>query len=60
MLRLRYLAYLAIVCAVLLDLSSGYPNASAVLRTSLDGAALVLAVIGFGGLALSSRASRRF
>lgn len=57
----RYFAYLAVVCAVLLDLYSGKPDASALLRVGLDGAALIFAVAGLGGLALGgSRARRRF
>lgn len=50
--RFKYLAYLAVVCAVLLNLLSGKPDASAVLRAGLDGASLVLALLGLAGLAL--------
>jgi len=59
MLQLKYLAYLAIVCAVLLDLFSGKPGTSAVLRMGLDGAALVFALAGLAGLALGTRTSGR-
>ncbi len=55
----RYFAYLAVVCAVLLDLYSGKRDASAFLRVSLDGAALLLAVIGLGGLVLGHHRVRR-
>lgn len=58
--QFKYLAYLAIVCAVLLDLYSGKPDASALMRVGLDGAALLFAVLGLGGLALGTpRAPRR-
>jgi len=61
MLQIKYVAYLAVVCAVLLDLYSGKPDASAFLRLSLDGAALIFAVAGLSGLAVaSSRYRRRF
>ncbi|MGE3476644.1 MAG: hypothetical protein AB7H70_12640 [Rhodospirillaceae bacterium] len=60
MLQFKYLAYLAVVCAVLLDLYSGKPDASALLRVGLDGAALLFAVVGLGGLALGApRVPRR-
>jgi hypothetical protein len=60
MLQFRYFAYLAVVCAVLLDLYSGKPDASTLMRVSLDGAALLFAVIGLGGLALgASRVPRQ-
>lgn len=58
MLQFKYLAYLAVVCAVLLDLYSGKPGASALMRLSLDGAALVFAVIGLGGLAAGAHRTR--
>ncbi|MDP1591850.1 MAG: hypothetical protein Q8M07_29090 [Prosthecobacter sp.] len=58
MLQFKYLAYLAVVCAVLLDLYSGKPGASTALRLSLDGAALILAVIGLGGLAVGTHRVR--
>ncbi|MBX7200236.1 MAG: hypothetical protein K1X51_12780 [Rhodospirillaceae bacterium] len=48
----KYFAYLAIVCAVLLDLYSAKPDATTAMRLSLDGAALLLGVLGLGGLAL--------
>lgn len=59
MFRFRYLAYLAIVCAVLLELYGGKPGTSAAVRAGLDGAALVFAVIGLGGLALGGRGFSR-
>lgn len=59
MLQFKYFAYLAVVCAVLLDLYSGDPNASAMMRVSLDGAALLFAAIGLGGLAGGHRRIRR-
>lgn len=48
----KYFAYLAIVCAVLLDLYSARPDATSAMRLSLDSAALLLGVLGLGGLAL--------
>lgn len=60
MLQFKYFGYLAVVCAVLLDLYSGKPDASALMRVSLDGAALLFAVVGLGGLALGThRVPRR-
>jgi hypothetical protein len=59
MLEFKYLGYIAVVCAVLLDLYSGKPDASALMRISLDGAALVFGVIGLGGLALGGNRLRR-
>jgi hypothetical protein len=59
MLQFKYFAYLAVVCAVLLDLYSGNPDASALMRISLDGAALLFAVVGLGGLALGDNRIRR-
>lgn len=59
MLQFKYFAYLAVICAVLLDLYSGNPDASALMRVSLDGAALLFAVIGLGGLALGDHRTRR-
>jgi len=49
---LKYFAYLAIVCAVLLDLYSAKPDATTMTRLGLDSAALLLGVLGLGGLAL--------
>jgi hypothetical protein len=61
MLQFKYFAYLAVVCAVLLDLYSGNPDTSALMRVSLDGAALLFAAVGLGGLALGqNRVRRRF
>lgn len=48
----KYFAYLAIVCAVLLDLYSAKPDATTSVRLALDSMALLLGVIGLGGLAL--------
>lgn len=59
MLQLKYFAYLAVVCAVLLDLCSANPDTSAGMRLGLNGAALVFALIGFGGLALAGARARR-
>ena len=58
MLQFKYLGYLAVVCAVLLDLYSGKPGASAMMRLSLDGAALILAIAGLGGLAAGTHRAR--
>lgn len=54
MLQLKYFAYIAVVCAVLLDLCSANPDTSAGMRLGLNGAALLFALIGLGGLALAS------
>ncbi len=51
MLQVKYLAYVAIICAVLLDLYSAKPGTSADMRLMLDAAALLFAVAGLGGLA---------
>lgn len=59
MLRFKYFGYLAIVCAVLLDLYSGKPDASVLLRAGLDSAALIFAVAGLGGLAFGGTRLRR-
>jgi hypothetical protein len=56
---LKYFGYMAIVCAVLLDLYSARPDAGALTRLGLDGAALLFAVIGLGGLALGPERVRR-
>ena len=57
---LKYFAYLAIVCAVLLDLYSAKPDATSITRLGLDGAALLLGVAGLGTLALGpGRIGRR-
>lgn len=56
----KYFAYLAIVCAVLLDLYSAKPDSASAVRLGLDSAALLLGVIGLGGLALGpQRLGRR-
>lgn len=60
MLQFKYLAYIAVVCAVLLHLYSGKPDSSAVVRMGLDGAAFLFALIGLGGFILNSaRVGRR-
>jgi hypothetical protein len=56
---LRYVAYLAIVAAVLLDLFSAKPDATSMTRLGLDGMALLLAVFGLGGIALGPNRIRR-
>ena len=57
--QLRYLAYLAVVCAVLLDLYSAKPDANASIRLALDLGALFFAVVGLGGLAAGPARGRR-
>ena len=57
--QVKYLAYLAIVCAVLLDLYGAKPDTSASVRLALDAAALVFAAGGLGGLARGSMRVRR-
>lgn len=56
--QLKYVAYLAIVCAVLLDLYSAKPDTSALVRLGLDAVALVFAAAGLGGLAMGATRSR--
>ena len=57
---IKYFAYLAIVCAVLLDLYSAKPDATTSVRLGLDSAALLLVVLGLGALALGpTRLGRR-
>ncbi len=55
----KYFAYLAIVCAVLLDLYSAKPDATTAVRLGLDSGALLLAALGLGGLALGPVRVRR-
>ncbi len=50
---IKYFAYMAIVCAVLLDLYSGRPDSAAMTRLGLDAAALLFGVVGLGGLAVT-------
>ncbi len=57
--QLKYVAYLAIVCAVLLDLYSAKPDTSAFVRLGLDAMALIFAVAGLGGLAMGTTRIRR-
>ena len=56
--QLKYVAYLAIVCAVLLDLYSAKPDTRALVRLGLDAVALVFAAAGLGGLAMGATRSR--
>jgi hypothetical protein len=57
--QLKYLAYLAIICAVLLDLYSAKPETSAMMRLGLDAIALLFGVAGLSGLALGNTRVRR-
>lgn len=57
--QLKYLAYLAIICAVLLDLYSAKPETSALMRLGLDVIALLFGVAGLSGLALGHTRVRR-
>lgn len=55
----KYLAYVAIICAVLLDLYSAKPDTAAHARLVLDAVALLFAAAGLGGLAMGpTRRSR--
>jgi hypothetical protein len=55
----KYFAYLAIVCAALLDLYSAKPDATTMMRLGLDSGALLFAVMGLGGLAYGPTRVRR-
>jgi hypothetical protein len=57
--QLKYLAYVAIICAVLMDLYSAKPDTSAVMRVGLDIVALLFAAAGLGGLAMGVTRVRR-
>ena len=57
--QLKYVAYLAIVCAVLLDLYSAKPDTSTFVRLGLDAVALIFAAAGLGGLAMGRTRIRR-
>jgi hypothetical protein len=57
--QLKYLAYLAIICAVLLDLYAAKPDASVTMRLCLDIVALFFGVAGLSGLALGGSRARR-
>jgi hypothetical protein len=59
MMPLKYFGYLAIVCAVLLDLYAGRPETAAGLRMGLDAVALLVGAAGLGGLALGPARFRR-
>jgi hypothetical protein len=52
--QIKYLAYVAIICAVLLDLYSAKPDTASHARLALDGMALLFAGAGLGGLAMGS------
>jgi hypothetical protein len=58
--QFKYLAYLAVVCAVLLDLYGAKPGTSDSLRLGLDVVALVFGVAGLSGIALGNARARRF
>ena len=55
----KYLGYVAIIFAVLLDLYAGNPAGDATIRVIFDWAALVFAVAGLGGLAVGPVSSLR-
>ncbi len=57
--HLKYLAYLAIVGAVLLDLYSAKPDTDTSVRLVLDLGALFFAVSGLGALAMGPSRMRR-
>lgn len=57
--QLKYLAYLAIVGAVLLDLYSAKPDTGVLAHAALDAAALLFAAVGLGGLAVGTTRIRR-
>jgi hypothetical protein len=59
MLQLKYLAYIAIIFAVLLDLYSAKPDTSTTARVGLDAVALLFAAAGLGGLAVGTSRVRR-
>jgi hypothetical protein len=55
----KYPAYLAIICAVLLDLYSSNPDTSANIGRALDAIALIFAMAGLCGLAIGHLRTRR-
>jgi hypothetical protein len=55
----KYLGYVAIIVAVLLDLYAGNPAGDATLRVIIDWLALFFAVAGLGGLAVGPVSSLR-
>ncbi len=52
--QFRYLAYIAVIIAVLLDLYSAKPDTAVALRLALDAMALLFAVAGLSGLLLGA------
>jgi hypothetical protein len=57
--HLKYPAYLAVVCAVLLDLYSAKPETSVAVRLALDGLAVIFASVGLGCLVVGHWRPRR-
>lgn len=57
--HMKYLGYLALTVAVLLDLYAGNPADDAHVRITLDMIALVVAVAGLGSLAAGPMAGIR-
>ncbi len=57
--RFKYLAYMDVICAVLLDLYSAKPDTSVLVRAGLDVTALLFAVGGLGALAMGVVGIRR-
>ncbi|MBL8645122.1 MAG: hypothetical protein JNK21_14410 [Rhodospirillaceae bacterium] len=55
----KYLGYIAIIFAVLLDLYAGNPDGDAHFRVLIDWLALFFAVAGLGGLAAGPVSSLR-
>lgn len=51
--KAKYLGYIALICAVLLDLYAGNPNRDPTLLLALEWFALGLALLGLGGLMAS-------
>ena len=56
---LKYGAYVAVICAVLLDLYAANPDTGAYARFLLDGTALMFAIGGLCTLAGAQRLTRR-
>mgnify|MGYP003641407346 CR=1 FL=1 len=57
--QFKYICYLAIIGAVLLDLYAANPNAGQSARLILDVTALLFAVAGLAGLAMGGESARR-